>query len=62
MKTMNYLSYKVFEYYANTEIKFIDIGPSTNNSEPNLGLADFKESIGCDINIKFSFKFDLINK
>ncbi|MBN2281976.1 MAG: hypothetical protein JXQ65_15445, partial [Candidatus Marinimicrobia bacterium] len=53
-KAMNFLSYKIFEYYKNLEIKIIDIGPSTENSMPNYGLCEFKESIGCEINIKFT--------
>ena len=59
LKTMNFLSYKVFEYYKSKEIRIIDIGPSTENSIPNFGLCEFKESIGCDITSKFSFKYSL---
>jgi lipid II:glycine glycyltransferase (peptidoglycan interpeptide bridge formation enzyme) len=55
-KTMNYLSYKVFEHYKNINKKIVDIGPSTENSIPNYGLCEFKESIGCNIDSKFSFK------
>lgn len=55
-KPMNYLSFKVFEYYKNHDVEIIDIGPSSENSIPNLGLADFKESIGCDVTMKFSVK------
>ncbi len=51
-KTMNFLSYKVFEYYK-LKGKFItDIGPSSENSIPNFGLCEFKESIGCEISTK----------
>jgi lipid II:glycine glycyltransferase (peptidoglycan interpeptide bridge formation enzyme) len=54
-KTMNFLSYSLFNYYQNQGIKIIDIGPSTENSIPNHGLCEFKESIGCDIAIKTVF-------
>jgi hypothetical protein len=54
-KTMNFLSYKVFQYYKQQGIAIIDIGPSTEDSVPNHGLCEFKESIGCDINIKTEF-------
>jgi hypothetical protein len=54
-KTMNFLSYSLFNYYKNQDIKIIDIGPSTENSVPNYGLCEFKESIGCDIAIKTVF-------
>ena len=55
LKTMNYLSYKIFEYYKDTKIQIIDIGPSTENSIPNYGLCEFKESLGCDISTKITF-------
>lgn len=53
-KTMNFLSYKIFEHYKNLGVKTVDIGPSTENSIPNFGLCEFKESIGCSIDHKFS--------
>jgi hypothetical protein len=54
LRTMNFLSFKIFEYYPKTGMEILDIGPSTENSIPNIGLCEFKESIGCDINIKFT--------
>ena len=55
LKTMNFLSFKVFEHYHQLQFKIIDIGPSTEDSVPNYGLCEFKESIGCSISCKFSF-------
>ena len=55
LKTMNFLSYKIFEFYKDTNIEIVDIGPSTENSIPNVGLCEFKESIGCDISTKLTF-------
>jgi len=54
-RTMNYLSYSVFQYYQSNEIAMVDIGPSTENSIPNFGLCEFKESIGCEITTKLTF-------
>jgi hypothetical protein len=54
-KTMNFLSFQVFQYYTQQGISIIDIGPSTEDSVPNNGLCEFKESIGCDISIKTEF-------
>ena len=54
-KTMNFLSYNLFKHYKEGGIEMIDIGPSTENSIPNHGLCEFKESIGCDINIKTEY-------
>jgi len=59
LKTMNYMSYEIFNYYKNQNISIIDIGPSTENSIPNYGLCEFKESIGCDISTKLSFEIIL---
>jgi hypothetical protein len=55
-KPMNFLAYRLFEYYKNMGVRIIDIGPSTENSLPNYGLCDFKESIGCTTEIKFTFQ------
>ena len=54
-KTMNFLSFNVFKYYKEHGMEMIDIGPSTENSIPNHGLCEFKESIGCDINTKTEY-------
>ncbi|MEI6821255.1 MAG: hypothetical protein WCL51_04935 [Bacteroidota bacterium] len=55
LKTMNFLSFKLFEYYKSIGKEIVDIGPSTENSFPNYGLCEFKESIGCQINEKTTF-------
>ena len=54
-KTMNFLSYELFSYYKNNGIQIVDIGPSTEDSIPNQGLCEYKESIGCGISSKISF-------
>jgi len=54
-KPMNFLSFKIFEHYKTQDLDFVDIGPSTEDSIPNYGLNDFKESIGCNISPKFTF-------
>lgn len=60
LKTMNFLSFELFKYYKSSNIKIVDIGPSTENSIPNYGLCDFKESIGCDIDSKFTLSKEII--
>ena len=52
---MNFISYNIFKYYSATQFKIVDIGPSTENSIPNFGLCDFKESIGCKCSLKNTF-------
>ena len=54
-KTMNFLSFNLFQHYKQQGVTMIDIGPSTEDSVPNYGLCEFKESIGCDISIKTEF-------
>ena len=54
-KPMNYLAYKLYEYYAKKNMKVLDIGPSTEDGIPNYGLCKFKESIGCQVSNKLTF-------
>ncbi len=57
LKSMNFLSYKVFEYYYQQgAVKILDIGISTEDGVPNYGLCEFKENIGCYSTLKFSLK------
>lgn len=59
LRPMNYLSYTLFEYYKKQGRAVVDIGPSTDDSIPNHGLCEFKESIGCRVDLKMSFKLSL---
>lgn len=54
LKSMNFLSYKVFEYYYHHGVKALDIGISTENGVPNFGLCEFKENIGCYATPKYT--------
>lgn len=56
LRVMNYFTYKVFEYYFKLGIKILDIGISTEFGEPNYGLCEFKESIGCEASLKFTLE------
>ena len=55
IRPMNYLAYMLYNYYLEKGIEFLDIGPSTENGLPNYGLCDFKESIGCKVDEKYTF-------
>jgi hypothetical protein len=59
LRPMNFLAYKLFWYYKERGLAFVDIGPSTENSLPNYGLCDFKESIGCDTGLKTTWSYQL---
>ncbi len=55
-KTMNFLSFNIFNYYKCIGVEYIDIGHSTVNSVPNHGLCEFKESIGCTMGFLNSYQ------
>lgn len=55
LRPMNYLTYEIFRHYRKAGLKILDIGPSTENGEPNYGLCEFKENIGCDVTLKYWF-------
>lgn len=57
LRSMNFLAYKVFEYYYNQgEIRILDIGTSSLHGEPNYGLCEFKENIGCEMTLKYTLE------
>ena len=62
-RPMNFLAYKVIgHYYDNrhvTGVRYFDIGPSSSEGRPSLGLCDFKESLGCNLTPKATLKFPL---
>jgi len=58
-KTMNFLTYKVFEYYYKKSYNLMDVGTAMLNKKPNYGLCEFKESIGCVLQPKCTFTLHL---
>ncbi len=58
LHSMNFLSYKVFEYYynAHSSVRTIDIGISTEDGSPNYGLCEFKENVGCLASTRFTLR------
>lgn len=56
LKPMHYLVHQLIQYYGKKDLDYLDIGPSTENSIPNYGLCDFKESIGCERSLKFTIR------
>lgn len=51
-KSMNFLAFKLVEYYKIKNIQFLDLGPSSDEGQPNFGLSNFKESIGASVILK----------
>ena len=56
VKPINYLAYMLVKYYCEKKKKYLDIGPSSEEGIANWGLCDFKDSIGCFVSSKFSFR------
>ncbi len=52
---MQQLSLQLCEHYRNHKVRFLDVGPSSENGVPNHGLCDFKENIGCDVTLKYTY-------
>lgn len=46
-RPMNILPYHLFSHYHREGYSIVNIGPSSTNGIPNLGLCEFKESLGC---------------
>lgn len=54
-KSINFLSYQLLQIYHERGFEYLDIGPSTEDGQPNFGLCDFKDSIGCMRTAKVRF-------
>jgi hypothetical protein len=57
LRPMNLLAFNIFELYEKRDFQILDIGTSTEDSLPNFGLCEFKESIGCKSGIKLNLEF-----
>lgn len=56
---MNYLSWYAIKYFGDAGYDTIDRATATEDSVPNYGLCDFKESIGCTRSLKYTFSKEL---
>ena len=56
---MNLLTWHTIKYYGNLGYKILDKAISTEDSEPNYGLCNFKESVGCERSLKYTFRKEL---
>lgn len=48
-KVMNFLSFRIFDYYKSIGKSIVELGIATEHSVPNYGLSEFKEGIGCNV-------------
>lgn len=58
-RAMDLLTAEIFDVYKKLEKKYLDIGPSSEDGVINIGLADFKKSIGCNTNTKLVFEYEV---
>ena len=56
---MNLLTYYTIRYYGDRGFRILDKATATENSVPNYGLCDFKESVGCERSLKYTFRKQL---
>ena len=56
---MNLLTWHTIKYYGEKGYKILDKAISTEDSTPNYGLCNFKESVGCERSLKYSFRKEI---
>ncbi len=56
---MNLLTYYTIKYYGEQGYEVLDKAIASEDSIPNYGLCNFKESVGCERSLKFTFRKDL---
>lgn len=59
-RPMNFLSYKIFEFYSNQGIEIIDLATASLEGIPNFGLCNFKENIGCTATLKYTMSKSIL--
>lgn len=58
-RPMALLAPSLYEYYNKKNIKYLDIGPSSEDGNININLAQFKVDLGCKNTSKFTLKYNL---
>lgn len=58
LRAIDFLSYKIWNYYKECGFKAIDLGISTEEGIPNEGLLRFKESHNSFSSLRFGFYYD----
>lgn len=57
-RPMNGLAAKIVDYYKRAGLRCVDVGPSSEFGVPSVGLCNFKESIGCRVEGKYTFEYN----
>lgn len=58
LRPMNMLSASIADTYRHAGKRILDLGPSTVDGIPNIGLCGFKDSMGASASIKLTYTFD----
>lgn len=53
---MNLLTYYTIRYYGDRGFEILDKATASVDSIPNYGLCNFKESVGCERSLKYTFR------
>ena len=56
---MNLLTYYTIRYYGDQGYEILDKATAGKDSMPNYGLGNFKESVGCQRSLKYTFQKEL---
>lgn len=59
-KPINYISYRLIEFFKSRNYRILDVGISTEEGMPNYGLCCFKTSIGCLTSNKYHLSYDFL--
>lgn len=54
---MDYLYMSMYDFYKSKGYKYLDLGLSSLNGEPNTGLLRFKEIHNCDTSLRYTFSW-----
>ena len=57
---MNLLTYYTIRYYGDRGFAILDKATAGKDSIPNYGLCNFKESVGCERSLKYTFRKELM--
>ncbi|MCC6242222.1 MAG: hypothetical protein IT353_05245 [Gemmatimonadaceae bacterium] len=60
LRPMNFLAFHLLAHYKSMGFTLLDFGPASENGIPNVGLCDFKRSIGCTASSKFTYELDVL--
>ena len=58
-RSMDFLALELFNYYFSLGKECLDIGPSSETGILNVGLLEFKRSLGCQSCLKHSFVYSV---